>query len=83
MDWLPDEQRAQLHAVERGKFGPLVQQNERWTRRGLVVREVGAAHGIPDALRIPIGSEPAIRGGAGILQSWVTGGRAPISRNLR
>ncbi|KKC32753.1 histidinol-phosphate transaminase [Devosia psychrophila] len=39
--------------------------------RGLIVREIGASYGIPDGLRISIGSEQAMRGVAGILNALV------------
>ena len=39
--------------------------------RGLIVREIGASYGIPDGLRISIGSEQAMRGVAGILKALV------------
>ena len=39
--------------------------------RGLIVREIGASYGIPDALRISIGSEQAMRGVVGILKALV------------
>jgi histidinol-phosphate aminotransferase len=39
--------------------------------RGLIVREIGASYGIPDGLRISIGSEQAMRGVVGILKALV------------
>jgi histidinol-phosphate aminotransferase len=39
--------------------------------RGLIVREIGGSYGIPDGLRISIGSEQAMRGVAGILKALV------------
>lgn len=39
--------------------------------RGLIVREIGNSYGIPDGLRISIGSEEAMRGVAGILKALV------------
>lgn len=39
--------------------------------RGLIVREIGPSYGIPDGLRISIGSEQAMRGVAGILKALV------------
>jgi histidinol-phosphate aminotransferase len=35
------------------------------------VREIGASYGIPDGLRISIGSEQAMRGVVGILKALV------------
>ncbi|WP_323013358.1 histidinol-phosphate transaminase [Devosia sp.] len=40
-------------------------------QRGLIVREIGASYGIPNGLRISIGSEEAMRGVAGILKALV------------
>ncbi|HUH76339.1 MAG TPA: histidinol-phosphate transaminase [Devosia sp.] len=39
--------------------------------RGLIVREIGNSYGIPNGLRISIGSEQAMRGVAGILHALV------------
>jgi histidinol-phosphate aminotransferase len=39
--------------------------------RGLIVREIGQSYGIPNGLRISIGSEQAMRGVAGILKALV------------
>jgi len=39
--------------------------------RGLIVREIGPSYGIPNGLRISIGSEQAMRGVAGILKALV------------
>lgn len=39
--------------------------------RGLIVREIGHSYGIPNGLRISIGSEEAMRGVAGILKALV------------
>jgi histidinol-phosphate aminotransferase len=41
---------------------------ELW-ERGLVVREIGASYGIPNGLRISIGTEQAMQGVAGILKA--------------
>ncbi|WP_108398208.1 histidinol-phosphate transaminase [Devosia submarina] len=39
--------------------------------RGLIVREIGGSYGIPQGLRISIGSEQAMRGVVGILKALV------------
>jgi histidinol-phosphate aminotransferase len=39
--------------------------------KGLIVRQIGAAYGIPDGLRISIGTEAAMRGVADVLKTLV------------